>query len=361
MRVAHVIWHLDVGGGEVFLCSLAAALARRNIEQHVFTVGPPGALAPGIQALGAPVTSLRKSTRAGLLTIGRLARRLRRLAPAVVHTHGEAGVFWGLPAARLAGRRAVALVYQNEDEAPVKMMVERGMLRMAAVVVAGSGDIARFVGERFGVTGARLRTIYCGVPVTLPAGDAAPPGAKQAPPTLITVGRLVARKGHAALIEALALVRGRVPGTRLVIVGDGPERPALEALAARRGMGAAVTFAGTVHPAAPLLAAADVFVFPSLTEPQGLALLDAFVAGTPVVASRTGGIPEMLRDDVEGLLVEPGNSPALADAIVRMLHDRGLRESCVVGGRRRAATFDVEAIADEYVDLYSSVAGARPS
>ena len=97
---------------------------------------------------------------------------------------------------------------------------------------------------------------------------------------------------------------------------------------------------------------ADVFVFPSLVEPQGLALLEAYAAGVPVVASRTGGIPEMLEHGVDGLLVDPGDSPGLAAAVERLIEDETLRSSCVAHARSRLPAFDVENLAEEYLDVY---------
>jgi glycosyltransferase involved in cell wall biosynthesis len=355
--VVHVIWHLGIGGGEVFLRGLTSALSRRGLEQHVFTVGPAGVLAKDVEAGGVPVTAFEKSSRAGLMTIWRLARAIGRLRPSVVHTHGEAGAFWGLPAARLASAPAVSLIYQNHDETAVKMRLQRAVLGLPRIVVAGSRDVARFARERLGVPDSRLRTVYCGIAMRTPAGPTAPRASDRRTPTFITVGRLIDRKGHGPLIDAFAIVRGRVPDARLIIVGDGPARGALERRAVRRGVDAATTFAGTVYPTADLLSDADVFVFPSLVEPQGLALLEAFAAGTPVIATRTGGIPEMLHDGIDGLLVEPGDVAGLASAMLRMLTDPGLRASFAAHARLRLPAFDVETIAGEYVALYRAAAG----
>jgi glycosyltransferase involved in cell wall biosynthesis len=168
----------------------------------------------------------------------------------------------------------------------------------------------------------------------------------------VTVGRLVAFKGHRTLIDAFALVRRRRPRARLTIVGDGPERVSLERQAADAGLAGSVRFAGTVYPTNDVLAQADVFVFPSLHEPQGLALLEAYAAAVPVVASRTGGIPEMLEHEVDGLLVDPGDAPGLAAAIQRLTEDEPLRSACVAHACSRLPAFDVEHLADQYLGLY---------
>ena len=172
---------------------------------------------------------------------------------------------------------------------------------------------------------------------------------------IVTVGRLVAAKGHRVLIEALPILRRHYPNARLVIVGEGPEQHALERQAERAGVARAVTFAGTLYPTTDVLAKAHVFVFPSLNEPQGLALLEAYAAGVPVVASRTGGILEMLEHEVDGLLVDPGDALALAAAIRRLTDDEALQSACVAHARRRLRAFDVEVLAAQYLEMYRAV------
>jgi glycosyltransferase involved in cell wall biosynthesis len=140
-----------------------------------------------------------------------------------------------------------------------------------------------------------------------------------------------------------------------MIVGDGPERLALERQAADLDVATAVTFAGTVYPSDVVLAQADVFVFPSLNEPQGLALLEAYAARVPVVASRTGGIPEMLDHGLDGLLVDPGDAAGLAAALRRMVEDGELRSACIAHAHSRLPAFDVGTLADEYLELYGSL------
>jgi glycosyltransferase involved in cell wall biosynthesis len=349
--ILHITWSLDVGGGEVFLSALTRALARRGRIQRVFTIGPRGRLADEVEAAGVPVTAFHKRSRAGLWTTARIAGAVRELRPALVHTHGEGGLFWGAPAAWLARVPVVSLLYQHH-ETWIKQLTARTALRIPATVIAGSHAIASYVHDHLGVRRERLMMIHCGIE---PAAFSPRPERRleaSRGPVLVSVGRLVASKGHRILIEAFAQLRETWPRAELIIVGDGPERSALEHQTAVLGLTNAVRFPGTVYPTAGVLSRADVFVFPSLNEPQGLALLEAFAAGVPVVASRTGGIPEMLTHEVHGLLVEPGRAPAIVAAVGRLIADNALREACVARARDRLRAFDVDILAAQYDALY---------
>ncbi len=356
MFVVHIIWHLEVGGGELFLRDLARQLAACGIKQQVFTVGPGGAVAPDIERLGVTVTSFHKSTKAGLATTAAMARALRRLRPDLVQVHGEAGALWGIAAATLARVPAVSVMYLNNTESTLKMRAYRLGLHRSASVVASSAAVASFVRDELKVRPARMALIPCGIdPQSFPART---PPAINATPVIVAVGRLVKPKGHRVLIDAFRRVVARYPGARLHIVGEGDQREALEAQA--RDLGDCVSLLGTRYPATAVLKEADVFVQPSLAEAQGLAILEAFASGVPVVASRTGGIVEMVEDGVDGLLVEPGNAAALASAIERLLGDAVLRSRLVTQARTRLPDYDIRRIADEYVKLYTRViAGTR--
>jgi glycosyltransferase involved in cell wall biosynthesis len=160
------------------------------------------------------------------------------------------------------------------------------------------------------------------------------------PPVAAFAGRLVRKKGADVLLRAFARVRRELPEARLVVVGDGPERPGLERLVRDLGLGGAVTMCGRLSrdEAADRLDGAWVQVVPSrYQEPFGVVILEAMARGTAVVASRTGGIPEIVRDGETGLLVPPEDEDALAGALLAVLGDRALAERLGRAGRRVAA------------------------
>lgn len=355
----HVAWLSEIGGGELFLLDLLRHVDAARFPQTVFSLGPGGAVLEQIIALGHPVRRFPRTGRLGFGMTLRLAVALRRTGPAVVQTHGEAGVFWGLPAARLAGRGAVAsLLYQNHPSARHKMLALRTLLRLADVVVAGSADVRRFLVDSLGVAPARSLVIPGAIdPEPFRPGEPPGPRGKDAHrrQVILAVGRLVPEKGHAVLLHALARVRERFD-VELWIMGDGVLRGELGALADELGIGELVHFHGTVWPTVDLLHRADVFAFPSLVEPQGLAVLEALAAGVPVVASRTGGIVEMIEHGRDGLLVEPGDPAALASALAALLGDPALRARLAAAGSRRLAEFDIRRVANRYQELWAALA-----
>jgi glycosyltransferase involved in cell wall biosynthesis len=177
-------------------------------------------------------------------------------------------------------------------------------------------------------------------------------------PRLVTAGRLDLTKGHDILIEATARLVKEWPEVSLTILGEGACRPNLEALAGTLGIADRVRFAGVTPRPEPLLAESDVFCFPSRSEAQGLALIEALAAGLPVVASAVGGILETVAPEETGLLVEPGNAAALADAIARLARDHELRSRLATTARERVSRWDVSLAARAYLALYEDVLGA---
>jgi len=175
-------------------------------------------------------------------------------------------------------------------------------------------------------------------------------------PVVGTVANFKPVKGHVHLIAAARPVQDAIPDVRFVLIGEGTEEGRLRAQVEHLGLRDSVLFAGMREDAADLVAAFDIFVLPSLYEGFGVALLEAMAAGTAIVASRTGGIPEVLGDDEHGLLVEPGDSSGLAEVLVSLLNDPTRRGALAENARTRANAFDARATAAKSREIYASIA-----
>lgn len=170
----------------------------------------------------------------------------------------------------------------------------------------------------------------------------------------MAVGRLERVKGHSVLLEAMALLPD--DGLRLVLVGEGSERPFLQEQVSRLGLGDRVTFTGARTDVAALLNSADIAIMPSLNEGMGRSALEAMACGKPVIASRTGGVPDLVREGKEGFLVPPGNAAALAQALRSLAQDPNLRAAMGQQARTRAnQEFSIETMITKIEAVYDSL------
>jgi phosphatidylinositol alpha-1,6-mannosyltransferase len=236
-------------------------------------------------------------------------------------------------------------------------LVRKHALVSADCILAGSAFTAGLVRD-LGVRDERVRVVGYGVdPARFRPTDVSMLktrlGVGQRP-LLVTISRLVSRKGIDTVIRALSRVRARVPDVLYVIVGDGPDRTRLQALAEREGVAEAVRFAGPVPDAElPLwFSLGDMFVMPSRSdgpdvEGFGIVFLEASASGRPVVASRAGGIPDAVADGVSGLLVPPDDPARLAERILELLSDPARAADLGRRGRERVlAEFTWQAIGE---------------
>jgi glycosyltransferase involved in cell wall biosynthesis len=334
-RVLHVDTAATWRGGQNQVLLTARGMAARGIVAPIACRGR-GELAARAGASGETVFPLPFRGDLWPPAIVALAGVLRRERPDAVLLHDPHAVSAGLVAARLAGR--LALVAVRRVDFPLRGAFSRAKYRACDRVIAVSGAIGSVV-EAGGVSRSRLRLVYEGVPdrAALPGGREAlaalgvPPDA----PVIGNVAALTGHKDHATLVEALALLRRRVPEVRLVIAGEGSLRPALEAQVRERGLGDRVVFAGFRRDLDLLLPAFSVFCLSSRLEGLGTSLLDAMAFGLPVVATAAGGIPEAVEDGVTGRLAPPCDPAALAGALADVLGDEARRRAFGAAGRRR--------------------------
>jgi glycosyltransferase involved in cell wall biosynthesis len=265
-----------------------------------------------------PVTSLKRPSM--LRHMWRFAEWCRAKRIALVHTADIYANIFGLPAAALAsvpariGNRRGQI--QPPDTPPAQIAMQRAAYGFAHKVVANSRAAAnRLIFER--VPSRKIAV----VPNGLDCGRVQP---RQPRPTLrkvVVVANLRPEKGHDVLIDAAVDVLRRFPDARFEIVGGGPDLAPLLARAEARRVLHAFTFLGQRDDVAARLAAADIFVLPSRSEALPNAVLEAMAAGLPIVASRVGGLCELIDDGTTGLLVPPGDPQPLADRMCRLIAD----------------------------------------
>lgn len=230
----------------------------------------------------------------------------------------------------------------------------RQLLDSAQFITACSGhtlsDLENWYEKPFGT---RASVVYNGIDI----GSFADAKSYSHPhPFVLGIGRMVPQKGFDVLIEAFA--QADVNQHHLLLAGEGSERPALERLVDKYGINDKVHFVGRANRemAVSLFHSCSFFALPSRMEPQGIVNLEAMASGKAVVASKTGGVPEIVLADTTGLLVEPEDGRALAGALTRLCNDEDLRNELGSAGQRRAREFDWATISGHYLDLYKSAA-----
>lgn len=301
---------------------------------------------------------------------GRVITALRRLtvkrAPHIVETHHVKSHFlFRLSGAR---RRRAWIAWHHgytQTDAKVKLYnnLDLWSLRAARCVITVSGAFAKEL-EAHGVKPERIRVLHNSiVPNWLTperAGDSgalrASLGIKPQDKIILAVGRFSVEKALDDLVRAFALLRESVPAGHLVLVGDGPQRSEIETLAESLNIQSKTHFIGQVSDPAPYYAIADVLSLPSLSEGSPLALLEAMGAGLPIVATRVGGVPEMVEHEKSALLVEPRQPSQLAHALQRILSDESLAQRLGFGARETAQTrFTPEAHREARLAIYREV------
>lgn len=299
----------------------------------------------------------------------RLARALRRLRPAVVHCGRLLPE--GIPAMLAAATARLPFmpwVHGEEINSALQSrehtLLLRLVLRRARLLVASSGN-GRAVLETLGVHRDKVRVVYPGVEAFRFA--TARPIRRADGPIILTVGRLQRRKGHDLILQALPDVLRRHPSLHHVIVGEGEERPRLEALARELGIAASVTFVGEVpqNELPGYFAGCDVFVMPNRVdngdfEGFGIVFLEAAAAGRPVIGGRSGGVPEAVEEGQTGLLVGGTDAAELARGLDVLLSDEQRRRRMGEAGRLRVEQrFTWEASAAGLRAAHLEAAGAQ--
>lgn len=372
MRILQLITQNQLRGAEVFAAQLSDHLAGRGHEvvlaaieggDHVLPTGPE------VRQISLD------SGHSGSAPIDpgawrNLRRLLREFNPDVVQANGSETWKYAVLMRLMDPRRPV--VYRNISvmsmwagsglKRRVVGAALRRMSHVASVTKVGEKDLI----EGFGVRPERVSV--------LPIGVAVPPRSSGAErdlmrrslrerfglppdcPLAIHVGSFTPEKNHRDLLQAFAQVVVDVPTARLLLVGDGPLRPEIEGAVAALSLGDKVVLAGTLPDAARVTAAADVLALPSLREGLPGVILEAGVAGVPVVAYDVGGVAEVVEDGVSGIVVPMGDVAGLAAGLTRLLRDDRLREALGAEARTRlTADFSLARVADGFERLYVSL------
>jgi sugar transferase (PEP-CTERM/EpsH1 system associated) len=356
--ILYLITELSTGGAQAALLRLLEGLDRERFTPTVACLyNGDGAVAREIRALGISVFDAQMRHKADLPALLRLYRHIRRVRPAILH----ASLFHANLPGRVLGRLVgVPVIICSERtmamESEWRYRINRWTIGLVDRVIAVSANVRDFYAAHVGLTADKLVVIYNGVQVpelSISLREArAELGLPDDGPIIGAISRLDPVKGVDFLIRALA----QVNGATLVVVGDGPERAALEALAGDLGVADRIHWAGHRRDVPHLLPAFDLLAQPSLHEGLPNTVLEAMACGLPVVATAVGGTPEVIVDGLTGLLVPPRDADALAQAMVTLLSNADLRRTMGRAGRERVAQrFTAERMVEQTQRLYGQL------
>jgi glycosyltransferase involved in cell wall biosynthesis len=372
MQVAFFAPLLHTGGTQRHLQQVLGLLDHGRFTARVYTLRPGGEVEDELRVAGVPVRSLDVGGSLlgprALVAMVRTARALRAARVQVVHGYQWRPALVGAVVARLAGVPLVVAGKRSLTGDDRRARLAWRLIGHQVDTIVTNAEALRDEAGAQGVT-ARWSVIPCGVDVDRFRGGPSPVEAKRAVgldpqrPVIGTVGRLEVRKRQDHLLRAARAMTTAGEGAlapQVLIVGDGPLRPRLEAEARDSGVASSVRFTGSVADVRVPLAAMDVFVLPSAAEGMSNALLEAMAAGRPVVATAVGGSSEVIEDGRTGVLVPPDDVDRLADEIQALLSNPG-RSAFLGAAARRAVTqrFGARAMVARLEDLYAERLAAR--
>ncbi len=374
LHVTHVVLTLDCGGLERTVLDLVREGTRLGQKVSVVCLEGPGAWGTQVEILGGRLVCVHKRPGLKLRRIKELQAVLDELRPDVLHTHQIAALFYSGPIARSIGIPVIVHTEQSNNLSGTVSSIRR--MRLWLLMRLATRHVSRFFGvsENIAFTVLKSRLLPESKVFVVPnAVDFERFSIRTDPSALRrslgipveglvigTLGRLNEIKRQDLLIRAFAQVRTKIPSAHLLLVGDGPMHNDLRALAESLGVADSVHFAGYQAEPVPYLQAMDVFALTSRIEGTPLAVLEAWAAGLPVVASRVGGLVRLVEEGKCGLLFDSGDQHALAEALTGLLQDKDKARQFGEAGRQRAySMFSLAAMAKEYQRHYLELLALR--
>jgi len=374
-RVLHLVDTLNVGGTETQVAHVALRLRSRAHEVVVGCLHAEGPLLEVLKRESVPIVEFRKGKTLlslnGVYQLFRLAHFLRRGRFHAVHAHDLWSNLLAVPAAWLArtpiivsSRRYLA---DLEWYTPWKNAVMRLIYHLSTHVIVNSTPVFNLLVKRDNLPAEKIRILNNGVDVDRFAVAHADreqlfPGIGSDSKLIAVVANMYSRvKGHAHLISAARNVCRDTPAAMFVLIGDGKERPNLERQVRESGLEKNFLFLGSRSDVPELLACCDLFVLPSEAEALPNALLEAMAVGLPVVSTCVGGIPEIVSNGVNGLIVPPKDPHALAEAILSAMQNPCFAKNLALAGQETVRThFSFDRLLAELEQLYTPAQNLQP-
>jgi glycosyltransferase involved in cell wall biosynthesis len=375
MRIVQFVNNLDMGGLERLAVDLAECQLAEGHEALIYCLTHPGRLADEATSKGITIRAFEKGPGPHLGTVIHIAKQLRHDRPDVLHTHNHLVHHYGVAAGIAAGVRVIVNTRHRGEQRLVNTpegsvittdpsdrksdWLFRATLPWTDSVVMISEATRQFFVKYRGIPSRKTRVILNGARLVKFFAVPAHPGSALPCVRFGIAARLVPEKDHFTLLRAFSAVVAEIPHAQLRIAGDGPMRGRIEERARELKLAESVTFLGPVADVAQFLSQLDIFVLSSLIEGMPISILEAMAAGLPIVSTRAGGVGEAAVEGQNANLVDPGDAPGLADAMIRMARRPDLEDAGSIGRQIVQEHFRIEETWRQYRELFVEF-GAKP-
>lgn len=364
INVVHLVEHLPVGGLERTLVSIVLNLDKEKYNVSVWCLKEGGGFADKLLREGADVRILHIFTSRNPLNIFRLYRLLRKHKIDLIHTHAYSAGTIGRISAFLA--RVPIIISHNQSVYDYYNkyfnFVEWVLSSITDRIICCSDAVKKFTTEVQRIDAGRLMTVYNGAEDFPPVSETATSRIREEldipvdHSVICTIAQLNDKKGHAYFIRSAFMLLKSRKRVSFLLVGDGILREGLKKLCVELDIEKNVIFAGERSDIPEMLSLTDIFVLPSVREGLGLSILEAMVCGKPVIATNVEGIPEIVKDGINGILVPPKDTEALCGAMKELLDDGAKREQMGSKGREMCGKdFSSRVMVGKIEELYDTL------
>ena len=376
IKIVEMIADTGFGGGEMHVLGLLQNLDKEKFEP--FLICSPGVLANNARSIeGLKIYEIKFRSKFDFSSTSKLEKILSEIQthenpfrPMIVHTHGPRAGFIG----RRATPRGVYKVYtehiwneayhlENRVNEWVQKRALRSLNHKTDMVIAVSNAVRDFLVKSDLVPEKRVRVIPNGIELAETVLDSRLRGNDKFivshghnPPLIGTVGNLNSQKGHQYLIEAMPEILKSYPHLTLEIIGEGEERESLEKIIDELNLKKHVTLLGGNVSRERIESKWDIFVLPSISETFGIVILEAMKLGLPVVASKVGGVTDIVKEGKNGLLIKSKNPSAIASAVLELLNHPALAAKLVREGKETIKKFDWKVVIKDIEEVYLNLA-----
>jgi len=365
LNILHIMTRLPVGGVENQLLSVLRNYDRSKYSPLVCCLSDKGQIGEEIERNGVEVVCLNKlGHRFDRSIVRDIAKLITDRNINVVRTHQYHANLYGRLAAHKAGVPCVVASIHNtytRDKKYHRRLINWFLARYTDRIVAVSGNVRDDILTYDHIPPDKVEVIHNGVDIDIFSyqngkGKRSEIGIPEDALVIGTVGRLAEAKGQRHILKALAVLKDTFPLIRLLIAGDGPLRKELEDYAETLGIKQNVLFLGMRRDIPALLSAMDIFVLPSLWEGLPNALLEAMAASRPIIAADIPAFKGIIDSKDVGILIPPGDSAALAEALRLLLEDTSLREAMGRNARQKCSSrFDIKSVVGAYTGLFEAI------